>query len=70
MNLSDSWNWGISSLLYSFVHIIYRDFLTCLLTLIIGLIWYKNYEKNRNIIGISLSHAVLGAITIFAGIID
>ncbi len=70
MNLSDSWNWGISSLLYSFVHIIYRDFLTCLLTLIIGLIWYKNYEKNRNIIGVSLSHAVLGAITIFAGIID
>ena len=70
MNLSDSRNWIMSSLLYSFVHIIYRDFLTCLLTLAIGLIWYKKYEYNRNLIGVSLSHAVLGAITIFAGIID
>lgn len=70
MNLSDSRNWIMSSLLYSFVHIIYRDFLTCLLTLAIGLIWYKKYEYNRSLIGVSLSHAVLGAITIFAGIID
>lgn len=70
MNLSDSRNWIVSSLLYSFVHIIYRDFLTCLLTLTIGLIWYKKYEYNRSLIGVSLSHAVLGAITIFAGIID
>ena len=70
MNLSGSRNWIMSSLLYSFVHIIYRDFLTCLLTLTIGLIWYKKYEYNRSLIGVSLSHAVLGAITIFAGIID
>ena len=70
MNLSDSRNWIMSSLLYSFVHIIYRDFLTCLLTFAIGLIWYKKYEYNRNLIGVSLSHAVLGAITIFTGIID
>ena len=60
----------ISSLLYSFVHIIYRDIITLLLTFIIGLIWFFCYQKTKNLLGVSLSHAVLGVVTIVAGIID
>lgn len=59
-----------SSILYSFVHIIYRDYLTLLLTLLIGLIWYYCYQKSKNLIGVSISHAVVGIVTIIAGIIN
>lgn len=60
----------ISTALYSFVHIIYKDWLTILLTFMIGLIWYFCYQKTKNLIGVSISHAVLGVVTIVAGIID
>lgn len=59
-----------TSILYSFVHIIYRDWLTLVLTFIIGLIWYYCYQKTKNLIGVSISHAVLGIVTIVAGIIN
>jgi len=59
----------ISTLLYSFAHIIYKDWLTLLLTFFIGLIWYASYQKSKNLIGVSISHAVLGVITIIAGVI-
>jgi len=59
-----------SSLLYSFVHVIYRDMLTLVLTFAIGLIWYFCYQKEKNLIGVSISHAVLGVVTIVAGIIN
>lgn len=59
-----------TSALYSFVHIIYRDWLTLMLTFAIGLIWYFCYRKSKNLIGVSISHAVLGVVTIVAGIID
>ncbi len=59
-----------TSILYSFVHIIYRDWLTLLLTFVIGLVWYYCYQKSKNLIGVSISHAVLGVVTIVAGIID
>lgn len=60
----------VTSVLYSFVHIIYRDWITLLLTLAIGLVWYSCYRKSKNLLGVSLSHAVLGVVTIVAGIID
>jgi membrane protease YdiL (CAAX protease family) len=59
-----------SSLLYSFVHIIYRDALVLVLAFVAGLIWYACYQKTKNLTGVSLSHAILGAITIIAGIIN
>ncbi len=65
--------WGrmvLSTALYSFVHIIYRDWLTLVLTFAIGLIWYFCYQKTKNLIGVSISHAVLGVVTIVAGIIN
>ncbi len=60
----------ISSLCYSFVHIIYRDILTCILTFIIGIIWYMLYKKDNNLCGVTLSHIFLGVVTIFLGIIN
>ena len=60
----------ISSLCYSFVHIIYKDFFTCLLTFIIGVIWYFLYKKDNNLTGVCLSHIVLGITTIALGIIN
>lgn len=60
----------VSSILYSFVHIIYKDWITLVLTLIIGIIWFISYKKSNNILGVSISHAVLGVVTILAGIID
>ena len=60
----------LSSFCYSFVHIIYKDILTCVLTFIIGIIWYLLYRKDYNLMGVSLSHIVLGILTISLGIIN
>ncbi len=60
----------LSSLCYSFVHIIYRDALTCALTFIIGIIWYLIYKKDYNLAGVTLSHIVLGILTIALGIVN
>ena len=71
INYKSSYLWVIiSSLCYSFVHIIYRDFFICLLTFIIGIIWYVFYKKDKNLCGVTLSHMVLGIVTIVLGIID
>ena len=60
----------VSSLLYSFVHIIYKDSLTCILTFIIGIIWFLLYRKDYNLTGVCLSHIILGILTISLGIIN
>ena len=60
----------ISSLLYSFIHIIYKDILTCILTFIIGIIWYILYRKDYNLVGVSISHIIIGILTISLGIIN
>lgn len=69
--MNNKYIWVIlSSFLYSFVHIIYKDILTCILTFIIGIIWYLLYRKDYNLAGFSLSHIVLGILTIALGIIN
>jgi abortive infection protein len=60
----------LSSFMYSFVHIIYRDLLTNVLTFIIGLIWFSLYRRDKNLLGTSVSHCVLGILTILLGIVD
>ena len=71
MNSKYNYLWIIlSSLCYSFVHIIYKDILTCLLTFIIGIIWYMFYKKDKNLGGVTLSHMVLGVATIVLGIVN
>lgn len=60
----------LSSFMYSFVHIIYKDIITIILTFIIGIIWFYLYRKDKNLFGVSLSHCIVGILTIFLGIID
>lgn len=60
----------LSSFCYSFVHIIYKDVFTCVTTFIMGMVWYLLYKKDRNLAGVSLSHIVLGILTIILGIVD
>lgn len=60
----------ISSILYSLAHLGYKDFITCMLTFLIGLLWHQKYLKTKNLTGVIISHAILGAITILIGIID
>ncbi len=60
----------ITSLLYSFIHIVYNDILTLVLTFMIGLIWFFNYNKSKNLLGVSISHIILGVITILTGMIN
>ncbi|MDF5730392.1 MAG: CPBP family glutamic-type intramembrane protease, partial [Rhizonema sp. PD38] len=59
----------ISSLLYSFVHLIYRDVPTLVFTFIIGLLWGCYYAKFRNLYSIIVSHSLLGAISIQVGLV-
>lgn len=60
----------ITTFLYSFVHIIYNDILTLIFTFLIGIYWFKKYIKTENIIGVTISHIVLGITTIMLGIIN
>jgi uncharacterized protein len=60
----------LSSLVYSFIHIIYLDIPTLIITFLIGLFWGMSYEKTKNIYGVIFSHAVLGAIAISIGLVN
>lgn len=69
LKIKDSNKLFFTSTLYSFVHIIYKNPLTLVFTFIMGLIWHQNYIKTNNLIGVSISHAVLGVLTIGTGVI-
>ena len=58
-----------SALIYSFIHIIYHDPLTLLATLVIGIVWGAAYWFRPNLVTISLSHAILGFISILVGLV-
>ncbi|NMG08994.1 type II CAAX endopeptidase family protein [Brasilonema sp. UFV-L1] len=59
----------LSTLLYSFVHLIYRDVPTLLSTFILGMFWGCHYAKYRNLYSIIISHSLLGAIAILVGLV-
>ena len=59
----------VSAALYSLMHVIYRDELTLFLTFAIGLVWAGLYVHTRSFAIVALSHAVLGALAIFLGVI-
>jgi uncharacterized protein len=59
----------LSTLLYSFVHLIYQDVPTLLSTFIFGLFWGCHYAKFRNLHSIIISHSLLGAIAILVGLV-
>ena len=59
-----------SSRPFGYVHIIYGDVLTVVIMSIVGLVWYRAYQRSSNLIGVTISHVVLGVMTIALGIID
>ena len=56
--------------LFGYVHIIYGDMLTVVVMSIVGLFWYQAYQRSSNLIDVTISHVVLGVMTIALGIID
>jgi len=68
--IKSSWLQVITATIYyTYLHIIYQDFFTLFITAVIGLIWASLYFKYKDFWGIAISHSVLGAVTIFLGII-
>ncbi|MBW4614103.1 MAG: CPBP family intramembrane metalloprotease [Desmonostoc vinosum HA7617-LM4] len=59
----------LSAILYSSVHLIYRDLPTLISTFIIGIFWGYHYVKYRNLYSVIISHSLLGAIAIFFGLV-
>lgn len=54
---------------YVFVHIIYRDVLTLAFTFFVGAFWAISYTKHENLFAVSLSHALLGVMTLSLGLV-
>ena len=61
---------GVAAALFGYVHIIYGDMLTVVIMSIVGLFWYRAYQRSSNLIGVTMSHVILGVMTIALGIID
>lgn len=59
----------ISAAIFSFAHSFYRSWSVLLITFAMGLIWGYLYLKKPNLFAVSLSHAVLGAFTVFLGLV-
>lgn len=61
---------AIASLLFGFVHIIYRDALTVVAMIIVGFFWYRAYKRAPSLVGVTVSHVILGVLTIAVGLVD
>ena len=61
---------GVAAALFGYAHIIYGDMLTVVVMSIVGFFWYRVYQQSLNLIGVTISHVVLGVMTIALGIID
>jgi membrane protease YdiL (CAAX protease family) len=59
----------LSSVLYSFLHLFYRDWLTMAVTLLMGVVWGLIYARYRNLWPVMGSHAVLGVVSILTGVV-
>lgn len=58
----------VSALSFSFIHIIYGDWLTMLVTFLGGLVWGVVYYRVPNLAGVSLSHALFGLLALLGGL--
>jgi uncharacterized protein len=63
------WMILVSTLSFSFLHIIYNHPPLLIITLVSGLTWGIIFAKRPNIWGVSLSHSLLGALAMFLGVI-
>lgn len=59
----------LSAVTFCSVHVVYHDALTLVVTLTIGLIWGVVYYRAPNFFGVTLSHDVLGVISIAVGLV-
>jgi len=59
----------VSAALYSFMHVIYYDTLTILITFVAGLLWSWLFMTYRSFPLVATSHAAAGALAIALGII-
>ncbi len=59
----------ISTINFGLMHIIYHDWITFLSALFIGFCFGLIYSETKSIYGISLSHAVVGAVSIYVGLV-
>jgi membrane protease YdiL (CAAX protease family) len=59
----------ISAVTYAILHIVYRNWLSFLAPLCIGLVWAAIYRRYPNLWAVVLSHTVLGLISIAIGLV-
>jgi hypothetical protein len=59
----------LSAVTYAFIHIIYGDLLILTATLAIGIAWGTIYLHYPNLWGVTLSHAVIGVVSILVGLV-
>jgi len=60
---------ALSSLSYGFLHVIYQKPAMLVATLLMGVVWGCIYYKYPNFWGVTISHALLGAVAITVGMI-
>lgn len=60
---------GLSSIIYSFSHIMYQSLQVIIITTLAGIIWGMIYYRWPNYWGITLSHIIVGAAAVFVGIV-
>lgn len=58
-----------SALIYSLAHAMYQNWLVLLGTFVLGLVWGGIYSRHRNFWGVAISHAIIGLVTIFLGLV-
>jgi len=58
-----------SAFTYSFLHIIFNDLITIFVTLFMGIVWGIIYYFRPNLIGVSMSHAILGLVSLIVGLV-
>lgn len=59
----------ISAITYSFLHVIYNDIPTLAATILMGVVWGLIYRRWPNLVGVAVSHAAMGAVSIAVGLI-
>lgn len=69
-SINKTLEYSFAGILFGFMHFIYRDAFTVAIMIVMGLVWYFLYKKSTNLLGVSVSHAVLGVLTIALGLVD
>lgn len=59
----------LSAVIFGFAHAFYHNWLVLLVTTAIGLVWGYIYYKKPNFYALALSHALLGAIAVYIGLV-